>query len=116
MVTEKKDSGGLTFKHVVQTPTLAFTSSGILCVVLWVFKVPFADIAAFVFFLLAGGGVAMALGSEVRRKGFEWGWKGLLGAIFRKPSKELKAGILGHLVQLFAAIMIAVLWRQRKKE
>lgn len=102
------------FKHLIQTPTLAFTASGILCVILWALGVPWADVSAFIFFLLAGGGVAMALGSEVRRKGFEWGWKGIIGALFRKPSKELRAGIAGHILQLAAAIAIALIWRSRR--
>lgn len=102
-------------RHMMQTPTVAFTSSGVLCTILWVFKVPYADIAAFLFFLLAGGGVAMALGAEVTRKGFTWGWKGLLGAIFRQPSIFMVIGVLGHMLQLAAAISIAMIWRQRRR-
>ena len=104
----------LTFGHLVQTPTVAFTSTGVLCVVLWLLRVPYADVAAFLFFLMAGGGVAMALGSEVRRKGFTWGWKGVLGAIFRRPSHELLVGIAGHILQLGAALAIALIWRHRR--
>jgi len=94
---------------------VAFTSSGVLCVILWGFRVPYADVAAFLFFLLAGGGVAMALGNEVTRKGFKWGWKGVIGAIFRRPSTELVVGVVGHIVQLLAALSIALIWRHRKK-
>ena len=109
-----KEHEPLTFKHLIQTPTIAFTSSGIFCIALWLFEVPYADIAAFLFFLLAGGGVAMALGSEVTRKGFKWGWKGVLGAIFHRPSTELIVGIAGHILQLLAAVTIALIWRHRR--
>lgn len=110
-----KESEPLTLTHLIQTPTVAFTSSGVLCVILWGFRVPYADVAAFLFFLLAGGGVAMALGNEVTRKGFKWGWKGVIGAIFRRPSTELVVGVVGHIVQLLAALSIALIWRHRKK-
>jgi len=110
------------FRHMMQTPTVALTASGVLCSILWVVdayvcRVPYvgrhADFAAFLFFLLTGGGVAMALGSEVTRKGFTWGWKGLLGAIFRQPSIFMIVGVLGHMLQLAAAISIAMIWRRR---
>jgi len=104
-----------TFSHIMQTPTIAFTASGILCLILSWLGVPFADIPAFLFFLLAGGGVAMALGSEVTRKGFTWGWRGLLGAMFRQPSIFIVVGVLGHMLQLAAAISIAMVWRQRRR-
>lgn len=109
-----RKSEPLTLVHLIQTPTVAFTSSGVLCSVLWFLKVPYADIAAFLFFLLAGGGVAMALGNEVTRKGFNWGWKGVLGAIFHRPSHELLVGVAGHILQLLAALSIALVWRYRR--
>lgn len=102
------------FKNLVQTPTVAFTLSGLLCLLLWWRGVPLADVAAFLFFILAGGGVAMALGSEVQRKGFAWGWKGLLGAVFQQPSIFLVAGVLGHALQLAVAIAIAMAWRRKR--
>jgi len=113
-MTSSQDNS-FSISHLMQTPTLAFTSSGILCLVLWFFKVPFADLAAFIFFVLAGAGTAMALGSEVRRKQQTWGWMGLFKAIRDKPSKFFVTGFFGHLPQLLAAFAIALIWRRKSR-
>ena len=103
-------------RDLVQTPTVSFTAGGLLCVILWrVFHVPYADIAAFSFFGLAGMGTGMALGSEVMRKHYTWGWRGVVGAVCRHPTKKLLVGFFGHLVQLLAAVVIALYWRRGKK-
>lgn len=113
-MTDSKDSS-FSVRHLMQTPTLAFTSSGILCAVLWFFKVSYADLAAFIFFVLAGAGTAMALGSEVRRKRQTWGWMGLFKAIRDKPSKFFISGFFGHLPQLLVAFVIALIWRRKSR-
>lgn len=110
-------SSTFSWRRLGQTPTFAFTATGVLCVVLWkALNVPYADLAAFIFFVLPGMGTAMAMGAEVARKGYTWGWKGVLGAIFRKPSKFFLFGFFGHLLQLAAALAIALLWRRKSQK
>ena len=99
-------------KHLLQTPTLAFTSMGSLALIATLlFHVRHADVVATVFLGAAGGGVAIALYEETRRHGYEWGWTGLIQSL-RRPSRWFIAGLLGHLPQLLVALYL--LFRKRR--
>lgn len=58
---------------------------------------------------IAGGGVAIALASEVRDKNHVWGWQGINKSV-RKPTKQFLYGVFGHLPQLIVASLIAIIW------
>lgn len=59
--------------------------------------------------LMASGGVAMALASEVRDKKQEWGWVGLYRSL-KRPSKQFYVGLFSHLPQLVISLMLATRW------
>lgn len=97
-------------KRLLRTPTFAFTALGVAFAVLWPIGLPYADVGAFVFLLLAGCGTAIALWEEVRYDKSHWSWRGLWSAL-RDPSYWFFEGFLGHLPQLLAAAAIALKWR-----
>ena len=101
----------MTFKHEVQTPTAAFSTLGFLALFLSWAGVRRADLAAFILLGLAGGGVGMALGGEVRAQGETWGWRGLARAL-RHPSKNFLVAFVTHTPQLTVAALIALKWRR----
>lgn len=99
-------------RHELQTPTFALSSIGYLALAVYAMrKLPGSDWAAFVCLGASAGGVAMALGSEVERKGEEWGWRGLYRAL-RRPSKTFVITFLAHLPQLVTAAWLAFYWRR----
>lgn len=98
-------------KRKAQTPTVAFSTLGFLALFLSWAGVRRADLAAFIFLGLAGGGVGMALGGEVQAKNCEWGWRGLARAL-RHPSREFLVAFASHFPQLIIATCIALKWRR----
>ena len=69
------------------------------------------DIVAFLCLAFAGfGGVTAALQGEVRDKGLEWGWLGIVKAL-RRPSKRFLISFTTHLPQLITSAAIALNWR-----
>ena len=96
-------------RHLLQTPTLFFTVLGSAAFGLMVAGLPGADLLAFLFLFMAGGGVGIALYELVERQGLEWGWKGLQQAL-RHPDGLFWAGFLGHSLQLTVALAIALEW------
>ena len=105
---------GKVLKEQVQTPTFAFTCSGILCLVLRAFRVPYTGPFAFIFLLLAGSGTATAFWVEVQRDKETWGWRGVIAAL-KRPSRDFLVGFFFHLPQLMAAVLIALHWWRRRK-
>ncbi len=101
----------MTFKHEIQTPTMAFSTLGFLALFLSWAGVRQADLVAFILLGMAGGGVGMALGGEVKAQGREWGWKGIYKSL-RHPSKEFVVAFFSHLPQLIISALIALKWRR----
>ena len=101
----------MTFKHEAKTPTAAFSTLGFFALFLSWAGVRRADLVAFIFLGLAGGGVGMALGGEVKAQGETWGWRGLARAL-RHPSKNFLIAFTTHMPQLIIAALIALKWRR----
>ena len=101
----------MTFKHEAQTPTATFSTLGFLALFLSWAGVRHTDLAAFILLGMAGGGVGMALGGEVRSQNREWGWKGIYKSL-RHPSKEFVVAFFSHLPQLIISAAIALKWRR----
>ena len=101
----------MTFKHEAQTPTVAFSTLGFLALFLSWAGMRRADLVAFILLGMAGGGVGMALGGEVRSQNREWGWKGIYKSL-RHPSKEFVVAFFSHLPQLIISALIALKWRR----
>ena len=102
-------------RHELQTPTVALTTLGYLALAIYATRrLPGADWAAFVCLGMSAGGVAMALGSEVQRKGEEWGWRGLYRAL-RRPSRTFVVAFISHTPQLITAAWLAYHWRKKGK-
>lgn len=103
-------------KHVLQTPTLAFTSLGTVSAILaFVFKLRMFEIPAFLLLGAAGGGVAIAFWSLVElHRGETWGWRGLFRSL-QKPTPKFLLGFFGHLPQFLAAVAIALVWWKRSQ-
>ncbi len=101
----------MTFKHEIQTPTMAFSTLGFLALFLSWAGVKRADLVAFILLGMAGGGVGMALGGEVKAQDREWGWKGIYKSL-RHPSKEFVVAFFSHLPQLIISALIALKWRR----
>ena len=101
-------------KHQAQTPTMTLTTIGYLALAIYALRrLPGSDWAAFTCLAFSGfGGVAMALGGEVQRKGAEWGWRGLYRSL-RKPSRTFAVAFAGHLPQLITCCIMAYCWRRR---
>ena len=98
-------------KHFMQTPTFALTTLGFTGLLLQPTR-----FAAFVALTFTGiGGCAMALSSEVRDKGQEWGWIGLTRAL-RNPTREFYRAFGIHLAQALVAGAIAMSWYRRCTE
>lgn len=100
--------------YQLQTPTVALSTLGCLALVAYLMRrVQGADLVAFACLGLASGGVAMALGNEVQRKGERWGWRGLYRSL-RRPSKAFIVACASHLPQLLVAAWISFYWRKGK--
>lgn len=104
----------MNFQHEAQTPTFALSTIGYVALAAYALRrLPGSDWAAFVCLGMSASGVAMALGSEVERKGEEWGWRGLYRAL-QHPSRRFVITFLAHLPQLITAAGLAYSWRRCK--
>ena len=92
-------------KNFMQTPTFALTTLGFAGLLPRSTRFP-----AFVALTFTGiGGCAMALSSEVRDKGQEWGWVGLTRAL-RNPTREFYRAFFIHFFQAVVAGVLAAHW------
>ena len=98
-------------KHQLQTPSAGFTALGLIAL-LGSRRVKNADVVAFLALLLAGTGTSLALASEVRDRGQEWGWRGLVRCM-RHPSRKFWRAFISHFGQLLIALLIAFRWWRR---
>jgi len=98
------------YYHELQTPTIAFTTLGILSIIGWLITHhKIFELFTFLFMLLAGGGVGIALDYEVRMKDSIWGWHGIYRSL-QRPSQKFYYSFFGHFFQLAIAIGIGLFW------
>ncbi len=94
------------FKHEIRTPTVTFTAIGALGLVLDRFGWRYGKPLAFIGFMLAAGGVGIALGDVTRENDEPWEWDGIYRAC-RKPNGKFWGLVLSHLPQLLLALWLA---------
>lgn len=102
-----------TLRHELQTPTVAFSTVGVIMFILHALKRGrAAGLLAHATLILASGGLAIALWEETKRKEQEWGWVGLARSL-RKPSSHFWRGFLTHLPQFLIASYLTYRWWAR---
>lgn len=107
---QKNKLGFNSFRHEMQTPTMLFSTLGFASLLLFALtNNKYSILLSYIMLNLAGGGVAMAMASEVRDKKQEWGWKGLWVSK-RNLSKLFFVGFWGHIFQFIIAHTIAIYW------
>ena len=97
------------FSHELRTPTFALTTIGVVSLAATRFGLPYSPLVAFLAFLLAAGGVAMALGSEVTAKQEKWEWDGIARSL-RRPTPTFWWQVCSHLPQLLVALWLPYCW------
>ena len=104
------------FKHHFQTPTFALSFLGVITLwASWAFKKQALEVPAFFLLSAAGAGVAIALWTQVERRGEDWGWRGLVRSL-RRPDRHFLIGFFTHAPQFVAAGAIALAWGRRGRE
>lgn len=90
-------------RHELKTPTFLFTTLGIL--LLLSSRSRRGRLAAALSFLVAAGGIPIAVATQVQRQGEVWEWGGILRSL-RRPNGWFWYSLFAHLPQLLASLWL----------